>query len=218
AAVVDESLGPDDLVPVAPPEEQVVAPGVDAPAKKPPRVAQAPIRPEPHTQPDVQQTQSNAKANVQADVPVRPEPVAAQDENSNAGTSLGSLSNDNWCHVLERLGLTGIVYTIANNCAVAHCEGNALSLVLDTDNAALFNAGHTRQIGDALERYFDTKLSLQIEAGDLPSESPAQRQLRLAQERQQTAEAVLEADPVLQKLISRFDGELDRSSITPVDS
>ncbi|MEM6581042.1 MAG: DNA polymerase III subunit gamma/tau [Pseudomonadota bacterium] len=214
AAVLDESLEPDDLVPVAPPEEQFVAQGVDAPPKKRPRAAQAPAAPEPQTQ----ETLSNAKADGRADTRQKPEPTAVQNEERDASTSLCSLSNGNWSHVLEQLGLTGIVYTIANNCAVARCEDDTLSLVLDTDNAALFNAGHRQQIGDALERYFGTKLSLQIEPGDLPSESPAQRQLRLAKERQQTAEAVLEADPVLQKLISRFDGELDRSSITPVDS
>ncbi|MEM8660262.1 MAG: DNA polymerase III subunit gamma/tau C-terminal domain-containing protein, partial [Pseudomonadota bacterium] len=218
AAVLDESLEPDDLVPVAPPEEQVVAQGVDAPTKKQPRAAQAPAEPDAEPEPQAQETLSNAEVDAQADIRHKPEPMAVQNEERDASTSLCSLSNGNWSHVLEQLGLTGIVYTIANNCAVARCEDDTLSLVLDTDNAALFNAGHTQQIGDALERYFDTKLSLQIEPGDLPSESPAQRQLRLAKERQQTAEAVLEADPVLQKLISRFDGELDRSSITPVDS
>jgi len=43
------------------------------------------------------------------------------------------------------------------------------------------------------------------------------RKARLAQERQQEAIASIEGDPQLQKLIARFDGELDRSSIVPTD-
>ncbi|MEM8563668.1 MAG: DNA polymerase III subunit gamma/tau [Pseudomonadota bacterium] len=214
AAVVDDSLGPDDLVPVAPPQQQVVASEVDAPVKKLPKAAQVPAAAEP----DAKETPPTGKTEVQADVPRSPPPLDVLSRGSEACLAFWPLTNGNWCHVLEQLGLTGIVYTIANNCSIVSCEDDKLSLVLDADNAALFNAGHTQQIGEALQRYFDNKLSLHIATGDLTSESPAQQRKRLDEERQQAAEAELDADPILQKLISRFDGELDRSSITPVDS
>ena len=50
------------------------------------------------------------------------------------------------------------------------------------------------------------------------AETPAARAERLRQERQSQAVAEIEADTQLQALISRFDGELDRASITPLDS
>ena len=40
---------------------------------------------------------------------------------------------------------------------------------------------------------------------------------RLAEVRQAEAVVAIEGDPQLQELITRFDGELDRSSIHPTD-
>jgi len=198
AAVLDENLHAGDLVPVGPASAPSVAREVDGPAKKP---VSAPAASQPvplvHA----------AVAPVAASAPVSEGVVSA----------LGALGPGNWHQVLEQLGLGGIVYTIARNCELRGHDGASLQLVLDRDNAALFNRGHTGQIRAALEKYFGQALSLTIEPGDLQGETPARRQARLRQERQQAAVAIIEADPLLQQLIARFDGELDRASITPVD-
>ena len=44
------------------------------------------------------------------------------------------------------------------------------------------------------------------------------RLAREREERQREAEAAIESDVRVQQLIQRFDGELDRGSITPLDS
>jgi DNA polymerase-3 subunit gamma/tau len=129
----------------------------------------------------------------------------------------GDLTATNWHQVLEQLGLAGIVYTIASNSELRSCNGDALEFVLDQANAALFNSRHADQIRKALETYCARSLAVSVNPGELLGETPAMRQTRLRQERQQAAVASIEADPVLQALISRFDGELDRSSISPVD-
>jgi len=96
--------------------------------------------------------------------------------------------------------------------------GNRLVFTLDQANAALFNPGHVKQINSALEKYFNCSLVVEIEPGTVQGETPGQRQVRLRRERQEAAEATIEADPLLQALITRFDGELDRSSIKPADA
>ena len=123
-----------------------------------------------------------------------------------------------WHRLLEQLGLGGIVYTIAINCVLSSRVGSHLAFVLDQANAALFNKGHVQQIRTALEKHFGCELTVEIQPGEAQDETPALRQARLRRERQQAAVATIEADPLLQELITRFDGELDRSSITPVDS
>jgi DNA polymerase-3 subunit gamma/tau len=135
----------------------------------------------------------------------------------NQKIALGELEPGQWHRLLEQLGLGGIVYTIAINSELRSCSGNALQFVLDQANAALFNKGHVEQIRAALEKHFGESLVVTIEPGETAAETPARRQARLQQERQQAAVASIEADPLLQKLIARFDGELDRASITPVD-
>ena len=187
AAVVDESLSPGDLVPVAQAAEQTVAREVDRPTKKPLRAPAAPA-------------------------------VAAPRPDADTPIGLDELVAQNWPQLLEQLGLGGIVYTIAINCMLSRRDGSHLEFVLDQANAALFNKGHVQQIRAAMEKHFACALTVEITPGEVQGETPAQRQARLRRERQQAAVATIEADPLLQELITRFDGELDRSSITPVDS
>jgi DNA polymerase-3 subunit gamma/tau len=90
--------------------------------------------------------------------------------------------------------------------------------VLDSRNAALFNDGHVDKIGLALQNYFDQPVSIAITAGEVQRETPAMRRERLTRERQEQAVVDIERDDILQSLIKRFDGELDRASIMPLDS
>ena len=120
--------------------------------------------------------------------------------------------------MLEQLGLNGIIYNIASHCSLEDCRDRALRFTLDAANAALFNDGHGEQIRRALERHFDTAVSVSIEPGEPGGETPAMRQARRKRERQREAEDAIEADPRLQALIARFDGELDRASIAPTDT
>jgi len=199
AAVIDESLPAGNLVPVGAASAPSVAREVDGPAKKP---VSAPAASQP-----VPQVHAGVAPVAASGLPVSEGVVCA----------LEALGPGNWHQVLEQLGLGGIVYTIARNCELRGRDGASLQLVLDRDNAALFNKGHSGQIRAALEKYFGQALSVTVEPGDLQGETPARRQARLRQERQQAAVAIIEADPLLQQLIARFDGELDRASITPVD-
>tara|TARA_R110001599_G_scaffold325504_1_gene537679 strand:- start:47106 stop:48932 length:1827 start_codon:yes stop_codon:yes gene_type:complete len=238
AAVVDDSLSPGDLVPVAQPAEQTVAREVDPPTKKPHRASAAPDKPSAPTPLAAEKPQGGQnKATVpvprhDAPAAIAPEPVKSPEDSVEpshqapgeetsqvAGLfSLDDLVTANWHQLLEELGLGGIVYTIAINCVLSRRDGNRLAFTLDQANAALFNKGHVKQISSALEKHFGRELTVEIEPGKVQGETPAQRQERLRRERQQAAVATIEADPLLQALITRFDGELDRSSITPVDT
>ena len=240
AAVVDDSLGPDDLVAVAATAEQTVAREVDPPTKKPLRAPAAPASQETITvapqEPRVRQDNATASRPrpdipVVVSAPVKPREAAVEPpakaktagEDASPVAAQGHIALDdllaaNWHQLLELLGLGGIVYTIAINCELSSRDGNRLAFTLDEANAALFNQGHVKQIKSALEKYFGCALIVDIEPGTVQSETPGQRQVRLGRERQEAAVATIEADPLLQALITRFDGELDRSSIKPVDA
>jgi len=125
---------------------------------------------------------------------------------------------EDWPDLLAKLGLAGIVQNIASHCVLRAQQGTDFHFILDESNLALFNPGHADRIRLALQNYFDTPVSVSIEPGQPQGETPAQRSARRAAERQQEAEQAIEHDPQLQQLIQRFDGELDRASITPLDS
>jgi DNA polymerase-3 subunit gamma/tau len=228
AAVVDEGLSPGDLVPVAPTAVQTVAREVDNPAKKPRRApaarqpAAAPVTSaEPRHLPSTNSEIEQPKLELPPAAKVEPAPEASVVQDcavvADQFGNIEELVQGNWHQLLEQLGLGGIVYTIAINCVLRSRDGNSLQFLLDKANAALFNKGHVQQIRSALEKHFGHSLTVEIEPGEVQGETPAQRQTRLRMERQQAAVATIEADPLLQKLIARFDGELDRASITPVD-
>ena len=123
-----------------------------------------------------------------------------------------------WPNLLEALGLLGMVYSIASNCQLVAVDGTALHFVLDESNASLFNTGHSDKIRLALQNYFDRELSVTIDVGQPPGETPAMRTARAARERQAEAVAEIEGDQRLQALMARFDGELDPASIAPMES
>ncbi len=151
----------------------------------------------------------------EGDTPVKKSPEPATPVVTPAGAL--SLEPGTWPELLEALGLVGMVYNIASHCELCAVCGNRLEFVLDQDNASLFNDGHRDKIRLALQNYFDRELSVSITTGVPQSETPAMRRARQLELRRQQAVEEIEGDPLLQQLLQRFDGELDRSSIAPVD-
>ena len=131
---------------------------------------------------------------------------------------LAQLEIGNWHQLFALLGLKGIVHNIASHCVLVKREGSALQFVLDEAHTALYNESHSDKLRMALENYLTVPVSVTLEAGKVLSETPAMRETRLAEARQAEAVESIENDARLQALICRFDGELDRSSIHPMDS
>ncbi len=227
AAVIDESLGPDDLAPVEPATAESVAREVDDTVKKPARAPAASpppsavetpaAAPEPVEQKIARQVPPEVQPPAQATTAESGPDAGSEPAAPDSVLTLEQFEPGQWYRLIEQLGLGGIVYTIAINSECRGCDGNTLHFVLDQANAALFNKGHVEKIRSALEACFDKALVVTVEPGEIVGETPAQRQARLQQERQLAAIACIEADPLLQQLITRFDGELDRSSIAPLD-
>ncbi|MEH6589735.1 MAG: DNA polymerase III subunit gamma/tau [Halioglobus sp.] len=152
--------------------------------------------------------------------PVEPTPQATASEASiaeHAGVAdISALTSHSWPDTLECLGLSGIVYNIAANCELRSVEADTLGFVLSESSSSLFNDGHTQKIRIALENYYSSELSVSVVAGPLQGETPAMISERKTLQRQADAVIALEGDPVLNQLIERFDGELDRTSIVPL--
>ena len=231
AAVVDDSLGPQDLQPaqspqqtssageggdtVKKPREAAVA-VVDSPLVTHPGVAPVIPAPPPKNCTDTQRLKPQTEQQKHPPTAAS-EPATGVPNDTGEIFALDDLTPDSWPLLLEQLGLLGIVYNIASHCVLRSRRGNQLDLVLDAGNASLFNNGHSEKIRLAMENYFGQPLELTIESGEPDSETPAKRLERLKQDRQREAVAEIEGDPLLQRLIQRFDGELDRASIAPTD-
>ncbi|MEP4148156.1 MAG: DNA polymerase III subunit gamma/tau [Halioglobus sp.] len=235
AAVIDDSLSAADLQPAEPGQDQgSIAGEVGATAKKPPESRQEaapplePVAREVTPQPSAEQLASKKTAQRPA-VPEQAPPQAPEPDTLSVGSSApevkapsvaGSIidpSPENWPQLLSQLGLLGMVQSIASNMQLVGASAGELDFVLDADNASLFNEGHRDKIKLALQNYLDRELSVSISVGKPPGETPAMVQARAASERQQQAIEEIESDQRLQALITKFDGQLDRASIAPLE-
>jgi len=130
--------------------------------------------------------------------------------------ALFELTADTWLQVFLQLGLSGVTRSIAGHCALANVVGSKLALILDTRHGALFNDEHRRRMEAAMVDYFGEALTVSIELGTPPAETPSARRLRLEDERKLAAVHEFTHDPAVQALVQRFGAEIDYDSITPL--
>lgn len=215
--VIDDSVTPDQLQPVpATPVQNSAAAEVGDRVKKSPEAAPAPAEPRPAETSAAAPPEDRVADNPPAPQAASPGP-AADVAGPSTATKLPSTSQDQWAQLLAGLGLVGMVQNIAANMELVRVDGDTFAFVLDKHNGSLFNDGHRDKIRQALQNYLAREVSVEITLGEPSGETPAMAQARAARERQQQAVEEIESDQCLQALIERFDGELDRRSITPLD-
>lgn len=123
-------------------------------------------------------------------------------------------ADDDWALLLPSLGLTGSTLLTAKNCEWHGQTGDRVELRLDPEQSNLFNARHSERIEKALRSALEKPaLTVNIQTGPLRSETPAQREQRLAREEHAAAVARMRQDPRLSALIARFSATLDEPGI-----
>ena len=119
-----------------------------------------------------------------------------------------------WAGLLPSLGLTGSTLLTARNCEWYREEGDCVELRLDPEQANLFNTRHVERIEQAMRRSLARPgLTVSIQAGRLSTETPAQRDHRLAREQHLAAVTRMRDDPRLSALMARFSATLDEPGI-----
>jgi DNA polymerase-3 subunit gamma/tau len=162
--------------------------------------------------------QSRGSANGNAARAVVPEATAAVvSQRAPLQVTLLELTPASWCDVAEALTLTGVARNIVINCALVAVKPELLTLALDEAQATLFNDAARERIAQALSDYFETRMKVDINVAALPSETAAQRRMRLREQALQKARADIEADPNVQLLMSQFAASIDYQSIAPVE-
>ncbi len=192
--VIDEDLGPGDL--------QESGAEVAAPAKKPER------------EPAATPAALEAEPTLDSTLDSMPEPTL--DSMPESAPEPGILEPARWAELLDKLPLTGIIYNVASHCELRQVDGDKAYLVLDEANASLYSDSHGKRIAAALGEYLGRPVVVHVEVGVPRYETPAVGAQRLLDERQALALANIEDDPKVQLLLDRFEGTLDRDSVTPI--
>jgi len=89
--------------------------------------------------------------------------------------------------------------------------------VLDRAGATLATAGNKERLTQALAKYLGSRVLLEFAEGAAPVETPAQNGERRSAEALETARRVLEEDPTVREMKSRFGATLHPESVRPTE-
>ena len=147
--------------------------------------------------------------------PAAPEPRVPADEPADSGMRLTAA---NWCDVVARLGLKGVANELAQNCVyVGEAEGQ-VRLTLDSACKQLYSKAREQGLAKALAGLLGYPLQVHIEIAAVTQETPARRQVRASDERQQAAVQAIKEDANVKALEDAFGAQVHNDSIRPLDS
>jgi len=139
-------------------------------------------------------------------------------------------SAEDWHRLVAALPLAGLASQLAAHCALVSWDGKHLRVALAESLANLRAAGAEQRLGAALAQTLGCEVALSIDTvrgnaatGDAGAEAtrlaetPAGRDAQNAAERVAAAEAVMDADPVVNELKRRFDADWVPGSIRPTE-
>ena len=125
---------------------------------------------------------------------------------------------DNWHEFIGEAGVTGAPRQLAEHCAVKRSSGDALELVLASDNSHLNTERVRSRLLEQLRKRFSGQVRVAIEVGEPPGPTPAQIRAEGESERMRKARASIESDPVVKQIQTQFDAVLEVDSIRPLES
>ncbi len=122
-----------------------------------------------------------------------------------------------WHAIAAALPVSGLLRQLVNQCVMESLEGDRISLALDPAGAPLLTKEREAALVKALSDHFGRPMKLSIEARAATGETPADRDARLAAERQAQAEQAILGDPNVQSIIETFDAQVRPGSVQALD-
>ncbi len=172
-----------------------------------PRRAEAPA-------PPARPTSDMAEPKPPRSVPPAPSPGSSPQQGA-APPSLASA--EDWHQFVACLTIGGVARQLAHNCELISWDGIHLRLKLDPSCNQLRVTSTEERLRRAIEEVLGVAVRLHLEVKQPEQETPAQRRIREAAERQQAAETTLMADPLAQAIQEQFGAQWVPGSIKPVD-
>ena len=118
-----------------------------------------------------------------------------------------------WSAMLAAIELDGPTRMLANNCTLLAREPGLLRLTLDAHQGGARTRAREEKLAQALGRYLGETLRIEITAGQVAAETPAQAGERATQETLAAARAALAGDPTVRALQERFGATVNPDSV-----
>lgn len=140
-------------------------------------------------------------------------PTIPKKETPVATTVTSAKDTSNWAEILSKLGLSGMAYVLASNCSLSSLTENRVILTLASQHETMLNKKLTTRIEEALVRYLGKPIKLDLKIINLNSDTPIQQQQQEQTAKQSAADAAIQNDSEVQKIMGMFNATL--SSVTP---
>jgi DNA polymerase-3 subunit gamma/tau len=121
---------------------------------------------------------------------------------------------DPWASLIERSGIAGLSRQLALNSAV-DMQDETIELTVKQEFAHLLNERSEQELRNVVEVLAPNQEFI-INKSQLIEQSPAAIQVEINENRQQRAEQNIQQDPLVQSIISDFDGKIIPESIKPL--
>jgi len=123
-----------------------------------------------------------------------------------------------WHKIVPLLNLSGRAAELIKHCILNSIEEGKVKLSLDKYGEDLLAATTASKIETALSELYNKPIKLLINTQHLSDETPAERTGRKNQERQQKAEDLMNNDPFVKDLQTRFKAQVVPNSVKPKGS
>ncbi|NQZ33750.1 MAG: DNA polymerase III subunit gamma/tau [Oceanospirillaceae bacterium] len=167
-----------------------------------------------------QHTESQMPAKAVVKTPVL-ESVTAQINVSNmldaAVTDFAQLELDNWPALVGSIGFTGMTAHIAENLSLETIIDNVLQFNVSQVQKNVLDQTQKERIQNMLSQYFNTAVQVRYDSEKSTRETPWQCFEKLRAQKLKQAIASFQGDEMVQQLVAVFSGEIERSSIMPLN-
>jgi DNA polymerase-3 subunit gamma/tau len=130
-------------------------------------------------------------------------------------SAAGPIDPVQWSRVIGDLDVSGAARQLATNCALVEHRGNTLRFAVDSKVSR--TPPQVEKLAQALAKYLGGRVSLEFVDDAPPVETPAQSGERRSAEALDAARRVLEEDPTVREMKSRFGATLHPESVRPTE-
>ena len=125
-------------------------------------------------------------------------------------------SPGNWSDIVAALDLGGVSRQLAANCVLKSIDDKRICLVIQESHQALKSEMSGRRLQSALREHFNRPLLLEIEIGEPGSNTPAQQQAQMDEQKVVNAREQMAQDPFVKAAQQQLGATLLEETVKPV--
>ncbi|WIO73045.1 DNA polymerase III subunit gamma/tau [Porticoccaceae bacterium LTM1] len=165
-----------------------------------------------HSEPSTSEPVSKQSLQEQVESPqAEKDPLSAVDQLPE------DVSEDSWLGIFFRLKLAGVLGNTAANLELLSQASDKFSFRLDASQSSLYEESQQQKLAGALSELLGRTVSVEIETGEVSSETPRLYNERKRAARQQAAVESMNKDPLVNDLCQRMGGQLLENTIEPIE-